>query len=92
MANSASTTQLEATATAAPKPIVTGAEYIESLRARNLKVYFLGERVAEPVDHPVIRPSINAVARTYDLAVEDPDLATAWSSLSNRRVNRLLHM
>ncbi len=52
----------------------------------------LGERVPEPVDHPVIRPSINAVARTYDLAVECPELATAWSSLSGRRVNRFLHI
>jgi 4-hydroxybutyryl-CoA dehydratase/vinylacetyl-CoA-Delta-isomerase len=74
------------------KPIETGAEYLESLRGRGLKVFFLGERVAEPVDHPVIRPSIQAVARTYDLAVEHPDLATAWSSISNRRVNRFLHI
>ena len=73
-------------------PITDGASYIESLRGRNLKVYFLGERVVEPVDHPVIRPSIQAVARTYDLAVEQPDLATAWSSLSQRRVNRFLHV
>jgi 4-hydroxybutyryl-CoA dehydratase / vinylacetyl-CoA-Delta-isomerase len=73
-------------------PIVTGADYIASLRGRNLKVYFLGERVEEPVDHPVIRPSINAVARTYDLAVENPELATVWSSLSRRRVNRFLHV
>ena len=72
--------------------IATGAEYIQSLRGRNLKVYFLGERIAEPVDHPVIRPSINAVARTYDLATENPELATAWSTLSNRRVNRFLHV
>ncbi len=74
------------------QPIVSGADYIESLRGRNLRVFFMGERVREPVDHPVIRPSINAVARTYDLAVEHPDLASAWSSLSNRRVNRFLHI
>jgi len=73
-------------------PIQTGAEYIESLRGRNLKVWYMGDLVKEPVDHPVIRPSINAVARTYDLAVENPDLATAWSSLSHRRVNRFLHV
>lgn len=72
--------------------IVTGADYIESLRGRGLEVYFLGERIAEPVDHPVIRPSIQSVARTYDLAVEHPELATAWSSLSQRRVNRFLHV
>ena len=76
----------------ATTPLASGAEYIESLRGRNLKVYFLGERIAEPVDHPVIRPSINAVARTYDLANEHPDLASAYSSLSNRRVNRFLHV
>lgn len=52
----------------------------------------MGERVAEPVDHPVIRPSINAVARTYDLANEQPELATAHSSLIGRRVNRFLHV
>ncbi len=79
------------TATAS-STIVSGADYIESLRGRGLEVYFLGERVSEPVDHPVIRPSIHAVARTYDLALEHPDLATAWSSLSNRRVNRFLHV
>ena len=74
------------------QPIVSGADYIQSLRGRNLKVHFLGERISEPVDHPVIRPSINAVARTYDLAIEHPELATARSSLSNRRVNRFLHV
>lgn len=82
--------QLEAGTTSSP--IATGADYIASLRGRDIRVYFLGERVAEPVDHPVIRPSINAVARTYDLAVEHPDLASAWSNLSQRRVNRFLHV
>lgn len=72
--------------------IRTGAEYRESLRGRGLRVFFMGERVSEPVDHPVIRPSINAVARTYDLAVEEPELATAWSAISGQRVNRFLHI
>ena len=75
-----------------PQPIRTGADYFESLRGRGLRVFLMGERVAEPVDHPVIRPSINAVARTYDLAVEDPELATAHSSLTGTRVNRFLHV
>jgi 4-hydroxybutyryl-CoA dehydratase/vinylacetyl-CoA-Delta-isomerase len=72
--------------------IENGVQYIESLRGRKLKVWFMGEQIQEPVDHPVIRPSINAVARSYDLAVEEPELASAWSSLSNRRVNRFLHI
>ncbi|MEO7331764.1 MAG: 4-hydroxyphenylacetate 3-hydroxylase N-terminal domain-containing protein [Minicystis sp.] len=76
-------------------PIRSGADYIESLRGRGLRVYLLGERVAEPVDHPMIRPSINAVAETYDLALREPDLATARSSLSGlsgQRVNRFLQI
>ena len=52
--------------------IVTGADYIQSLRGRGLNVWLFGEKVEEPVDHPVIRPSINALARTYELAVEHP--------------------
>jgi 4-hydroxybutyryl-CoA dehydratase/vinylacetyl-CoA-Delta-isomerase len=73
-------------------PLRTGADYVASLRGRNLRVFLFGERIAEPVDHPMIRPSINAVAATYDLAVEHAELATAPSSLSHRRVNRFLHV
>ena len=73
-------------------PINNGQEYIESLRNRNLKVYLFGELVKEPVDHPMIRPSINAVAETYDIANDDPDLAAANSSLSGLKVNRFLHI
>ena len=73
-------------------PLRSGADYIASLRGRDLSVYLFGERVDEPVDHPVIRPSINAVAETYDLALRDPDLATATSPLTGERVNRFLHI
>jgi len=76
----------------AVKPISSGAEYIESLRGRGLKVYLFGELVDEPVDHPMIRPSINAVAKTYDLANENPDLASAKSSICGKTVNRFLHV
>jgi len=73
-------------------PIRTGEQYIASLRGRNLKVYLFGERVPEPVDHPVIRPSINAVAETYDLAARNPELASALSPYTGERVNRFLHV
>jgi 4-hydroxybutyryl-CoA dehydratase/vinylacetyl-CoA-Delta-isomerase len=72
--------------------IRTAEEYIASLRGRKLDVYLFGERVEEPVDHPYIRPSINAVAETYRLAEDAPDVATAKSSLSGRSVNRFLHV
>ena len=51
------------------KPIATGKEYINSLRNRDLNVYLLGEKISDPVEHPIIRPSINAVAETYDLSL-----------------------
>jgi len=73
-------------------PIKNGAEYIESLRGRNLKIYLFGELVKEAVDHPMIRPSINAVAETYDLAAQDPELAAPHSSLTGLQVNRFLHI
>ena len=72
--------------------IRTGQEYIQSLRGRKMKVYLFGELVEEPVDHPLIRPSINAVAETYDIAVREEELATAQSSITGQRVNRFLHI
>src|SRR5437016_4354684 len=72
--------------------IHTGAEYIDSLRGRNLTVYLFGEKVAEPVDHPVIRPSINAVAATYDLARSHPELATVVSPFTGEPVSRFLNI
>lgn len=73
-------------------PIRNGAEYVQSLRGRNLKISLFGELVKEPVDHPLIRPSINAVAETYDLAAKEPELASAKSSLTGIQVNRFLHI
>ncbi len=74
------------------KTIRSGDEYIESLRGRDLKIYLFGELVKEPVDHPMIRPSINAVAETYDLAMREESLASADSSITGLRVNRFLHI
>ena len=73
-------------------PLKNGAEYIESLRGRKMKVYLFGQLVQEPVDHPMIRPSINAVAETYDLSNEETEIASAQSSLIGIRVNRFLHI
>jgi 4-hydroxybutyryl-CoA dehydratase/vinylacetyl-CoA-Delta-isomerase len=75
-----------------PSPIRNGAEYIDSLRGREPRVYLLGEPVADPVEHPIIRPSINAMAATYDLAGDEPELATAWSPFVKARVNRFCHV
>ena len=73
-------------------PVKSGEDYINSLRGRNLKVYLFGELVKDIVEHPMIRPSINAVAETYDLAQREPDLSSATSHLTGEKVNRFLNI
>jgi len=68
----------------------TSAEYLKSLGSVKHRVYLFGERLENPIDHPFVRPSTNAVAMTYELA-SDPehhDLASAPSSLTGGPVNR----
>lgn len=74
--------------------LMTGAQYIESLRKLNTRVYMFGEKIENWVDHPIIKPSINCVAVTYDLA-NDPqyeDLMTATSHLTGKKINRFAHI
>jgi 4-hydroxybutyryl-CoA dehydratase/vinylacetyl-CoA-Delta-isomerase len=73
---------------------MTGEQYIESLREMKTKVYMFGEEIENWVDHPIIRPSINCVAITYDLA-QDPeyaDLMTVKSNLTGETINRFGHL
>jgi 4-hydroxybutyryl-CoA dehydratase/vinylacetyl-CoA-Delta-isomerase len=72
--------------------ILTGKDYIDSLHGRKMKIYLMGEQVEEPADHPMIRPSVNAMAKTFELALEAPELATATSAFTKERVNRFLHV
>lgn len=72
----------------------TPEQYEESLRKLNFKVYLMGELVTNPVDHPIIRPSMNSVKMTYTLA-QDPqyaDLMTAKSHLTGKTINRFCHL
>ena len=74
--------------------LMTGEQYIESLRKLKTRVYMFGEKIDNWVDHPIIRPSINCVAMTYELA-QDPqyaDLMTAKSNLTGETVNRFAHL
>ena len=68
----------------------TAKEYMDSLRQLKENLYVLGEKAENWVDHPIIRPSINAVAMTYKLAhePESEDLAVTQSMLTGKKVNR----
>ena len=72
----------------------TPEQYEECLRKMNFKIYLMGELVENPVDHPIIRPSMNSVKMTYALA-QDPqheDLMTATSHLTGKKINRFCHL
>jgi len=72
----------------------TAEEYVESLRKLNLVVYLFGEKVENVVDHPIIRPSMNAVAKTYEMAgrPEFEDIMTVKSHRSGEKINRFTHI
>lgn len=74
--------------------MMTREEYIASLRNMKLNVYFMGEKIDNPVDHPVIRPSMNSVALTYELAQQEEykELMTATSNLTGKTINRFTHL
>jgi len=67
--------------------LMTKEQYIESLRKLNPKVYLFGELIKNPVDHPIVRPSLNSVAMTYELAEKEEykDVMTTISHLTGRR-------
>ena len=75
----------------------TADEYVASLKGRGLRVSELGEWIKEFVDHKILWPSVNAVAETYRLAENAPEVGTAWSSLTSDefgafdQATRLLH-
>jgi len=72
----------------------TPEQYEESLRKMNFKIYLMGELVKNPVDHPIIRPSMNSVKATYALAHEPEHeaLMTATSHLTGKKINRFTHL
>ena len=71
-----------------------GAEYMESLRALNPKIYYKGERIDDVTRHPATAPHVRAAAMTYALA-SDPkhkDLALTTSHLTGRTISRFTHV
>lgn len=72
----------------------TPEQYVHSLRNSKKRLFMFGEQVENYVDHPLIRPSLNAVAMTYELAqnLETRPLLTVKSNLSGELVNRFTHL
>ena len=74
--------------------LMTSEQYVESIRKMKLRVYLFGKQIENPVDHPIIRPSLNSVAMTYTLAQMDEykDIMTATSNLTGKTINRFCHL
>ncbi len=72
----------------------TPEEYIQSIADLDLEIYLFGERVEDYTNHPIIRPSLNCLAMTYELAgrPEHEDLMLATSNLTGQKVNRFTHI
>ena len=74
--------------------LMTGDQYIESIRALKTRIYMFGKQIPNAVDDPILRPSLNSVKATYDLA-QDPqyaDLMTTTSHLTGKKINRFCHI
>ena len=72
----------------------TAEEYVASLRARNVRLFIRGKKIEDPVDHPMVAPSVRTVAESYRLA-HDPEhreVFTAHSTLVDATVNRFTHL
>ncbi|MFP3156272.1 4-hydroxyphenylacetate 3-hydroxylase family protein [Lachnospiraceae bacterium ZAX-1] len=74
--------------------LMTGEQYIESIRKLNMEIYLFGKRIENPVDDPILRPGLNSVRETYCVA-QDPnyaELMTVVSPYTGKKINRFSHI
>ncbi len=71
-----------------------GDEYVASLKSLGLEANVMGDRARDLPNHPLIAPSVCAVASTFDCAhrEETRDLFRVKSSLSGEEINRFTHL
>ena len=71
-----------------------GAQYMESLRKINPKIYYRGKLIKDVTRHPATTPHVRAAAMTYALASDKAhrDLATATSHLTGHTISRFTHV
>ncbi len=72
----------------------TPQQFIDSIRKMKIDLYMFGKKVENHVDHPMVRPSVNAMAMTYKMAMEAEyqDIMIATSNLTGKKVNRFTHL
>ena len=76
----------------------TGEEYLKTLKEMKTIVYIDGDEVSDFTSHPVMKPAVNALKATYDLATDphlDPKLhklIIAESDLTGGKISRFLNI
>ncbi|MCD6681227.1 MAG: 4-hydroxyphenylacetate 3-hydroxylase [Burkholderiaceae bacterium] len=85
---------MDASAAPTKARLMTGDEYRESLRRLHPVVYVDGRRIDSVADDPMLRPGVNALAYTYDFALDEQraPVARVVQSKRNRIVDRMLHV
>ena len=71
--------------------VKTGDEYVASIKKLNLKAHIMGEKVADVPEHPLVAPSLRAVAATFDCALRRVEpRAVSRSLVADRRGDKPL--
>jgi 4-hydroxybutyryl-CoA dehydratase/vinylacetyl-CoA-Delta-isomerase len=74
----------------------TGEEYVRSIRSLNLEAQVMGRKTGQLTEHPLIEPSLSAVAATFDGAHSENEethrLFCVPSSICREEVSRFTHL
>jgi 4-hydroxybutyryl-CoA dehydratase/vinylacetyl-CoA-Delta-isomerase len=72
----------------------TGDEYVASIKSLGLEANVMGKKTGNLVEHPLVQPSVRAVAATYDCAHHEAtkSLFRVQSPLCREEINRFTHL
>jgi len=74
----------------------TGEEYLKSIKSLNLEAQVMGRKTGDLTEHPLVAPSLSAVAATFDGAHSDCEetrrLFCTPSSICGDEVSRFTHL
>ncbi|MEJ2717308.1 MAG: 4-hydroxyphenylacetate 3-hydroxylase N-terminal domain-containing protein, partial [Deltaproteobacteria bacterium] len=74
--------------------LMSGKAYKDSLRDLKVNAFAFGKRIENQLEHELTAPAIEAVAMTYDQALDPKraDKITTVSPITGEKINRLTHV
>ncbi len=72
----------------------TPQQYIDSIREIKHRTFIAGKRIDDVTEHPNTSPIVNAIAKTYELALDPAyeEITTATSHLTGEKISRWCHV